>query len=63
MIHYRGSHYRNYWLMYAQLGDFGVSSPKVCMRREPSVALMHEMHGLGLPGRFLPGRGMLAGPP
>ena len=23
-FHYRGSHYRNFWLMYAQVGDFQV---------------------------------------
>ena len=24
-FHYRGSHYRDFWLMYAQVGDFRVS--------------------------------------
>ena len=24
-FHYRGSHYRNFWLMYVQVGDFHIS--------------------------------------
>ena len=26
VFHYRGSHYRDFWLMYAQVGDFRIGS-------------------------------------
>ena len=37
-FHYRGSHYRNFWLMYAQVGDFCIN------RRPPIVPLTKISH-------------------
>ena len=51
-FHYRRSHYRNFWLMYVQVGDFYISSsptnvnfakrvfssPKIRVRQGPSVS-------------------------
>ena len=37
-FHYRGSHYRNIWLMYVQLGDFRIS------KGPPTVPLMRILY-------------------
>ena len=37
-FHYRGFHFNNFWLMYAQVGNFGVS------RGPPTVPLTRILH-------------------